>query len=84
MAQDRDDEHTVLMALLVARERVTGDDLQEKQKRRDRLKLAISGVYAVIDGDQSGRPSAAELREMLGDPDDKDIRLALDRWDVQP
>jgi hypothetical protein len=76
-----DEATTIIDALQLARERVTGDDLAVKQEKRDRLKTTISRVYAFLDGDFAAQPSASELRELLGDPDDKELRASLDRWD---
>lgn len=64
-------------ALMLARDRVTGETLEAKQKKRDLLKDAVSRVYLWQDGDGPA-PPAAELRELLGDPGDARIREALE------
>jgi hypothetical protein len=70
----------IIGALQVARERVTADTIAEKQRRRDDLKSAIDAMYYYLETGQD-KPSAADLRELLGDPDDKTIREALQHWD---
>ena len=70
----------IIGALQVARERVTADTIAEKQARRDDLKAAISAMYYYLETGQD-KLSAADLRELLGDPDDKKVREALQHWD---
>ena len=68
-------------ALMLARERVTADTLAEKQSKRDAIKAAVNGLHQWEDGDPGAKPTAAQLRELLGDPDDREIRRALEAWD---
>jgi hypothetical protein len=67
-------------ALEVARERVTADTIAAKQAKRDELKAAIGAMYHYLDTGQDPL-SSADLRDLLGDPDDKVIREALQHWD---
>lgn len=62
-------------ALKLARERVTGE-LDAKTARRERLSSLIVRVSS-----PEARPSAAELTEALGDPDDREVREALREWE---
>lgn len=71
----------LLDALMLARERVTASTLAEKQAKRDAIKAAVSGMHQWEDGEGSAKPPAAQLRELLGDPDDHEIRRALEAWD---
>lgn len=73
-------EETVLAALRLARERVTGDDLVIKRSRRQAISEAIAGIEGAASA--PGRPDAAELRILLeGQPDDR-LRTVLDTWDA--
>lgn len=65
-------------ALVLARERVTGDDLSAKQARRDEIKDLTSRMYLYMDADRE-KPSAAELSAVLGE-DDRSIRQDLNAW----
>jgi hypothetical protein len=65
----------ILGALKLARERVTGDP-DEKEIRRERLADLIARIR--VGG--SARPSAGDLKDALGDPDDSEIRTALAAW----
>jgi hypothetical protein len=67
-------------ALILARERVTADTIAEKQAKRDRFKSTVSRMHLADEGDDSQRPTAKELRELLGDPGDAEIRRALEAW----
>ena len=81
--QEIDGEH-LIEALKLTRERITGDSVEAKQDRWDRMSLAIASVRDYLDGGArvgGDRPSAADLRELLGDPDDKATRDALANWD---
>ena len=70
----------IIPALRLARERVTGDDPEAKERRRGELadmiiRVRMHGVLA-----QTPRPTADELREALGDPGDGELRRALAAW----
>jgi hypothetical protein len=68
-------------SLKIARERVTGDDPDAKERRRERLSDLIVRVIMYWDrADAEGRPSREDLTEALGDPGDKEIRDALAAW----
>jgi hypothetical protein len=77
--QQREDAEIIIGALQVARERVVGDTIAVKEERRQALKDAISRMYLHVDTGQGG-PVAGELRELLGDPDDRVVRRALEEW----
>lgn len=69
-----DSRVVIIEALILAAERVTGDDLQAKRDRRryiDEIKADV-----MIGGE--AMPSRQELAEALGDPDDAGVRSALD------
>ena len=70
----------IIGALQVTRERVTGTSIADKQSRRDALKAAIDAMYYYLETGQE-QPSSGELRGLLGDPDDREIREALQHWD---
>lgn len=74
-----DGEH-IMVALKLARERVIGDLISIKQQQRDELKMAIGAMYLYLETGQD-KPSAEDLRGLLGDPDDKATREALEHWD---
>lgn len=69
-------------ALLLKRERVTGDTIADKDAQRSTLDALILRLSTPSDAPGMGRPTADELRDALGDPDEADIRHALDQWDV--
>jgi hypothetical protein len=71
----------IVQALQLARERVVDPDLGEKDAKRAKLDELIVRM-SVQPGAGYERPTAAELRDALGDPDETDIRHALDEWDV--
>ena len=73
----------VRASLSLAMDRVVGDDITVKEARRKQLRAMIDRVDAMIRGDRSNDPTAAELRELLGPraEDDHIIREALARWD---
>ena len=78
----RDEAADILIeALGLARERVTADTVDGKREKRDRLRNAVSGLWTGRDAGQGG-PSGADLRELLGDPDDKRLRQAISAWDA--
>jgi hypothetical protein len=71
----------IVAALKLARERVTGDDPEAKELRRDDLGDLATRVILYHDRPEAeGRPSAGELTEALGDPDDGNLRRALAAW----
>jgi hypothetical protein len=78
--QHEADGGIIIGALQVARERVTGESVSDKQARRDTLKAAIDAMYYYLETGQD-QLSSADLRELLGDPDDKAVREALQHWD---
>ncbi len=69
----------IIEALHLARERVVGDDLDGKAARRQELDQAIKSMLVAKDTGQGG-PTATELRGLLGDPDERELRHALDAW----
>ena len=71
----------ILPALRLARERVTGDDPEAKERRRGELADMIIAVRMHGSLAQTPRPTAGELTALLGDPDDEDLRRALAAWD---
>jgi hypothetical protein len=82
MEDDGDYPSSVIVpALRLARERVTGDDPDAKEREREALADMIVRVrmHGVM-GPGVTRPTAAELTEILGDPDDGDLRKALAAW----
>lgn len=72
----------LIAALKLARERTVSWLTEEKLAKRHAIKEAISGIQA-RQATGEGGPSAEEIRELLGDPDDKSIRRALEAWDAQ-
>jgi hypothetical protein len=75
------DCRTLIGALEIARERVTGVSVAAKQDRRDELKAMISAMYHYLDTGQD-QPSSDDLRNLLGTlDDDRVIREALQHWD---
>lgn len=80
METEAEAAEVLVNALQLARERVTAGTIAEKQARRDRLRNAIHRVHLAQDGDGSQRPDAGELCKLLGDPDDREIRRALEIW----
>lgn len=72
----------IIAALRLARERVVADTIEGKQAERAGLDGAIRSMLVYKDTGQGG-PAAQELRELLGDPDDAEIRHALDAWAAQ-
>lgn len=73
---------TIISALRLARERVVADTAEGKERNRAGLDRAIRSMLVHKDTGQGG-PSAQELRELLGDPDDREIRHALESWAAQ-
>jgi hypothetical protein len=70
----------IVSALKLARERVTGDDPEAKERRREALADMVIRVQMHGALDQVPRPTADELTALLGDPDDGDLRKALAAW----
>lgn len=67
-------------ALRLAAVRVTGDDPDAKRDRRDALRNAAAGIdmmAAVIEDPVT----ADQVRDLLGDPDDREVRQALEAWE---
>jgi hypothetical protein len=69
----------IVAALRLAKERVTGEP-QEKERRREELadminKVQMHDVITLVP-----RPTADELKEILGDPDDGKLRKAIAAW----
>lgn len=81
-AQDRAPAGVIVSALWLAAERVTGDDLAQKERTRHALRDAATRIHQRLDGIAEG-PSATELRGLLGDPDDEDLRKALAWWEEE-
>jgi hypothetical protein len=73
-------EDVIVSALKLARERVTGDDADAKQRRREELADMIIRVQMHGSIDRVPRPTAEELTALLGDPDDGELRRALAAW----
>lgn len=65
----------ITSALWLAKERVTGD-LDAKEIRRERL----SDLIVRMGVGMENRPTAGDLTEALGDPDDGEIREAVRVW----
>lgn len=73
----------ITAALQAARQRVTAPDLGEKDAKRGQLDALIVRMnIGAGAGPGYERPTSDELRTALGDPDDGEIRRALDEWDV--
>lgn len=70
----------IVSALRLARERVTGDDPEAKERKREALADMIIRVQMHSALNQVPRPTKAELTEILGDPDDGVLRKALAAW----
>lgn len=71
--------NVIVAALRLARERATGD-LEAKERRREALADMIIRVRMHDAMNQVPRPTAEELKEILGDPDDGDLRKAIAAW----
>lgn len=69
-------------ALRLAAERVTGEDPGEKRDRRTALRQAATGID-VTAGVIEHPVTAARVRELLGDPGDREVREALEAWESQ-
>jgi hypothetical protein len=65
----------ILGALRLAKERVTGE-LDEKERRRERL----ADLIVRMPLDEKARPTQEDLTEALGNPDDGKIRAAISIW----
>lgn len=70
----------IVAALRLARERVTGDDPEAKERRREELADAAVRVRTHHAVTHVSKPTAEELTSLLGDPDDGDLRRALAAW----
>jgi hypothetical protein len=70
----------IVSALKLARERVTGDDQEAKERKREELADMIIRVQMHGALNQVPRPTAQELTALLGDPDDGALRRALASW----
>lgn len=70
----------IVSALKLARERVTGDDPEAKERRREELADMVIRVQMHGALNQVPRPTAEELTALLGDPGDGDLRRALAAW----
>jgi hypothetical protein len=68
----------IVAALRLARERVTGDDPDAKEREREKLADLIARVQMHREKPEAeGRPSAEELAGALGDPEDERLRRAI-------
>jgi hypothetical protein len=82
-----DDAELIIAELVLARERVVSPSIAEKQVRRDAYRLMISRIQL---WQETGRdkPTAAELRDLLGPETGGTIPLvlqpALAQWDETP
>jgi hypothetical protein len=65
----------ITSALWLAKERVTGE-LDEKEITRERL----ADLSVRMGTGMESPPSAADLTEALGDPDDGEVREAIRVW----
>jgi hypothetical protein len=73
---DIEEAGTVIIgALKLAKERVTGE-LDEKERRRERL----ADLIVRMPLDEEARPTQEDLTEVLGNPDDGKIRAAISIW----
>jgi hypothetical protein len=70
----------IAAALSLERERVTGDDVDAKERRREKLADMIIRVKMHGSISQVPRPTAQELTDLLRDPDDGELRRALAAW----
>lgn len=66
-------------ALILKRERVTADSIDEKQAQKDWLKRVISAMQAWQDDESTEPVTVAVLRDTLGE-DDPQVREALSVW----
>jgi hypothetical protein len=73
---------TIIAALRLARERAVSDTVEGKEARRAELERAIKSMLVAKDTGQGG-PDAQELRGLLGDPDDRNLRQALESWGTE-
>jgi hypothetical protein len=73
-------EDVIIAALKLARERVTGDDQEAKERKREELADVVIRVQRHGALNQVPRPTAQELAALLGDPDDGVLRKALAAW----
>jgi hypothetical protein len=73
----------IVSALKLARERVTGDDPEAKERRREALADMVIRVQTHGVLNQAPRPTAEELTALLGDPDDGELRKAIAAWGDQ-
>ena len=71
----------LIRELRLAAERVTGEDPQAKRDRRKALRNAAAGIDLKA-GFLDHGVTAAEARELLGDPDDREVRQALEAWEA--
>ena len=71
----------LLGALRLAKTRVTGDDLDGKERQRERLSDMMVRLRLDAPPGDSRRPAAAELTELLGDPGDAELRAAIKAWE---
>jgi hypothetical protein len=74
----------IIAALRLKRERVVFGDYANKLQARGRLDDLIIRAGLAYRGEKC--PSAAELREALGDAahEDRQLREALDAWEAAP
>jgi hypothetical protein len=70
----------LLGALRLAKARVTGDDLDAKDRQLERIADMTVRLRLVAPPGDIRRPTAAELTELLGDPDDAELRAAIRAW----
>jgi hypothetical protein len=72
------DEQALVSGLKLAAERVTADTIAEKQRQKAHLKDLVSRVMLQAETG-SGGPSAAELKEALGEQAHR-YEKVLERW----
>lgn len=81
---DTEESRPVLLgALRLAKERVTGDDPTAKERQRERISDMIARLRLNTAPGDDRRPTAAELTELLGDPDDGELRAAIRAWEQE-
>jgi hypothetical protein len=71
----REAREVITGALKTARERVVGE-LDAKEIQRERL----ADLIVRMDQGAGSKPTAEDIRDALGDPDDGRLRRAIEAW----